>query len=126
VPLLWADLLRFFPFALALLWPAVREVPPELREAARVDGAGPLAEFWLVVRPLTAAAFWRTVLAVGVLSLGELSAGKLVSTPGMPSFAETIFTKMHYGVTNDLAASCLLLLVFVTAGAALLSAPRRA
>jgi iron(III) transport system permease protein len=124
-PLLWANLLRFFPFALAMLWPAVREVPPELREAARVDGAGPAAELWLVIRPLTAPAFWRTVLAVGVLSLGELSAGKLVSTPGMPSFAETIFTGMHYGITNDLAASCLLLLAFVTAGAAVLSASLR-
>jgi iron(III) transport system permease protein len=124
-PLLWTDLLRFFPFALAMLWPAVQQVPRELREAARVDGAGPTAEFWLVVRPLTASAFRRTVLAVGVLSLGELSAGKLVSTPGMPSFAETIFTKMHYGITNDLAASCLLLLAFVTAGAALLGASLR-
>jgi iron(III) transport system permease protein len=121
-PHLWIDLLRFFPFALALLWPAVRQLPPELREGARVECAGPGRELWHVVRPLTVSAFWRTVLAVGVLSLGELSAGKLVSTPGMQSFAETIFTKMHYGVTNDLAASCLLLLALVTTGAILLSA----
>ena len=55
---------------------------------------------------------------MAVLSLGEFSAGKLVSTPGMPSFAEAVFTQMHYGVTNDLAAMCLLLLGAVGLGAA--------
>ena len=57
-------------------------------------------------------------VAVAVLSLGEVSAGKLVSTPGMPSFAETVWVQMHYGVTNNLAASCLLLLATVGAGGA--------
>jgi ABC-type Fe3+ transport system permease subunit len=58
----------------------------------------------------------RASLAVSVLSLGELSAGKLVSTPGWPSYAEMLFTQMHYGVTNDLAARCLLLLLAVGIG----------
>ena len=58
----------------------------------------------------------RAALAVAVLSLGELSAGKLVATPGMPSYATDIFTQMHYGVTNELAARCVLLLILVAAG----------
>ena len=55
VPALWAYLLRFFPCAVVVLWPVVRLLPRELREAARVDGAGPLQELWHVVVPLTAA-----------------------------------------------------------------------
>src|SRR5262249_6768174 len=51
VPLVWADVVRFFPCALALLWPVVRRIPPELSDAARVDGAGALAEFRHVVWP---------------------------------------------------------------------------
>src|SRR5947207_2719587 len=44
LPVFWADVLRFFPFAAVLLWPAVRLVPVELTDAARVDGAPPLDE----------------------------------------------------------------------------------
>ncbi len=121
LPVLWAYLIRFFPCAVALLWPVVRLLPRELRDAARADGAGPGQELRHVVWPLTAGACLRAGLAVGVLSLGELSAGKLVETPGSQTFAHEVFTQMHYGVTNDLAALCLVLLAAVTAGAALVA-----
>ncbi len=112
-PLIWADLIRFFPYAVALLWPVMRLVPRDLRESARVEGAGPGTELFRVVWPLTSGAVLRAALAVAVLALGELSAGKVVSTPGLPSFAETVFAQMHFGVTNALAARCLLLLLAV-------------
>ena len=73
--------------------------------------------------PMYSGACLRAAVAVAVLSLGEVSAGKLVSTPGMPSFAETVWVQMHYGVTNNLAASCLLLLAVVATGGALTAAP---
>jgi ABC-type Fe3+ transport system permease subunit len=117
LPLVWVNLVRFLPFACALVWPFVRLLPGELVEAARLDGAGPWHELTAVVAPLTRPAAWRAALAVAILSLGELSAGKLVSTPGAESFAEVVFTQMHYGVTADLAARCLLLLLAVLAGA---------
>ena len=53
------------------------------------------------------------VLAVTALSIGELSASKLVETPGGQTLAHEVFTQMHYGVTNHLAAMCLLLLATV-------------
>jgi ABC-type spermidine/putrescine transport system permease subunit II len=56
-----------------------------------------------------------------VLSLGELSAGKLVDTPGSQTFAQVIFRRMHYGVTNDLAALCLVLLSVVLLGGVLVA-----
>jgi iron(III) transport system permease protein len=121
VPLLWIDLIRFFPFAVAVLWPVVRLLPRELLDAARVDGATPTQELVHVVVPLTASTWLRAALVGAVLSLGELSAGKLVSTPGLPSYAEVVFTQMHYGVTNDLAARCLLLLLAVAAGGLLVA-----
>jgi iron(III) transport system permease protein len=125
VPLLWVDLLRFFPFAVAVLWPVVRLLPPELRDAARVDGARPWQELVYVVLPLTGPACLRAGLVAAVLSLGEISAGKLVSTPMKPSFAEVVFTQMHYGVTNHLAAQCLLLLAAVAVGGGLVLAAGR-
>jgi ABC-type Fe3+ transport system permease subunit len=122
LPALWAQSLRFFPCAVAVLWPVVRLLPPELHEAARVDGASPRQELWYLVLPLTIAVCLRASLAVAILSLGELGAGKLVATPGSQTFAHEVFTQMHYGVTNDLAALCLVLLAVVTLGACLLAA----
>jgi iron(III) transport system permease protein len=116
-PVVWADVVRFFPCAAAILWPALRTLPAELREAARVEGSGPLRELVAVVVPLTLNAFTLAVLAGWVLSLGEVSASKLVATPGGETWAHKVFTQMHYGVTNDLAARCLILLTAVGAGA---------
>jgi ABC-type spermidine/putrescine transport system permease subunit II len=63
------------------------------------------------------------MFAVAVLSLGELGAGKLVETPGSQTFAHEVFTQMHYGVTNDLAALCLVLLTVVIVGGSLFYVP---
>ena len=119
LPVLWIDVIRFFPCAVAVLWPVMRLEPRELREAARVDGAGLVSEWRYVALPLSLPACVRAALAVAVLSLGELSGSKLVSTPGYESYAEKLFTQMHYGVTNDLAARCLVMLGLVTLGGAL-------
>jgi iron(III) transport system permease protein len=128
LPVIWADVIRFFPCAVALLWPAVRLVPDRLTDAARVDGGSPAAELRTAIWPITCGAFGRAAVAVGVLSLGELSASKIVATPGDQSFGATfahvVWTRMHYGVNNQLAALCLLLLVVAIPPTALLPAFR--
>jgi ABC-type spermidine/putrescine transport system permease subunit II len=98
----------------AVLWPVVRLIPGELHEAARVDGARPGQDLRYLVLPLALPAGLVAGLAVTALSLGELSAGKLVETPGSQPFAHEVFSLMHYGVTNDLAAFCLVFLAAVT------------
>jgi iron(III) transport system permease protein len=115
-PVLWVDLIRFFPFALALVWPIIRLIPVELREAVRVDGARPGQELRYLVGPLVQPAAIQAGLVVAVLSLGELSAGKLVETAGAKTFAHEIFEEMHYGVTNNVAALSLVLLALVAIG----------
>lgn len=121
LPVLWAYGLRFLPFAVALLWPVVRLIPLELREAARVDGAGPLQELRYVIWPLTRGAWLRAALVVAVLSLGEVGASKLVATPGSHIFAHEVFTRMHFGVTPDLAALCLVVLLLAALGGMLVA-----
>jgi iron(III) transport system permease protein len=116
LPALWAQFIRLLPFALALLWPVVRMIPAEVREAARVDGARPGQELCRVVLPLTLRSCQWTALAVAILTLGEVSAGKIVATPGSQTFGHEVFSQMHYGVSNDLAAMCLLLTAIVAGG----------
>ncbi|MFL5340125.1 MAG: ABC transporter permease [Gemmataceae bacterium] len=113
LPVIWATAVRFLPCAVAILWPTVRLIPREFFEAARTDGATPAGELWHAVLPLALPAAVQSALAVTALSLGELSAGKLVETPGGQTLAHEIFTQMHYGVANHLAALCLLLLAAV-------------
>jgi ABC-type Fe3+ transport system permease subunit len=117
LPVMWVDFIRFFPFALAMLWPVVRLIPRELRESARLDGARPSQEFRHLILPLVRPTLFLTAFAVMVLSLGELSAGKLAETPGWETLTHVIFERMHYGVGNDLAAICLVLLVVICLGA---------
>jgi len=50
-----------------------------------------------------------------------LSADKPIETAGWPGYAFTVFARMHYGVTADLAARCLWLLLVVTVGTALVA-----
>jgi iron(III) transport system permease protein len=114
LPTLWAHVLRLFPFALALLWPSVRQLPRELREACQVEGGRPWQELFWVVGPAVRGAYWNAAIGVSILALGELSASKLLETPGSITFAHEVFTLMHYGLSNDLAAHCLLLLIGVS------------
>jgi iron(III) transport system permease protein len=109
LPAVWVQAVRFLPCAVALLWPVVRLLPAELRDGARVDAIGPGREYRAVVWPLARRAWLGAALAVAALALGELSASKLVETPGSETFAHVVFDRMHYGVTNDVAALCLVL-----------------
>jgi iron(III) transport system permease protein len=125
LPLFWVHLIRFLPCALALVWPVLRLVPHEWRDLARVDGATPGQELRYLYLPLALPSVGRSALAVAVLALGELSAGKVVSTPQAQGYAELVFAQMHYGITPSLAAQCLLLLGAVLAGGALVAWLRR-
>ena len=110
LPLVWAYLVRFLPFAVAVLWPIIRLVPREPREAARLEGQGPWREFWTITWPLTRRGVLLCGILVSALCLGEVAASTRVETPGWESYAKLLFDRMHYGVTNDVAAMSLLLL----------------
>jgi len=121
VPVLCADLLRYLPCAVAVLWPMVRLLPGELRDSARVDGATPGQELRHVVWPLAARAALWSALVVAALSLGEVGAVRMRVESGPPTFAHLLWEQMHRGVDNVVAALCLLMLAAVVAGAALLA-----
>lgn len=106
-PVAWAALLRLFPVACLVLWPAVRAIPTELLDATRLDGFGPFATWNRVVAPLTTPAFLTAGVAVAALALGEVSAGKLVNPAGHRVFVLWLFDQMHYGSESTVAALAL-------------------
>ncbi len=121
LPVMWATGLRFVACAFALFWPVVRIIPQELRESVRIDSGSPRMELRCVIFPLTANTLARATLIGAALCLGELSASKLVETPAGQTFAHEIFTQMHTGISNHLAAMCLILLAFVALIGALIA-----
>ncbi|MBV9126361.1 MAG: ABC transporter permease subunit [Planctomycetes bacterium] len=126
LPILWVYLLRFLPCAVALLWPVVRLLPREWHETALLEGASPWQDFRRVTLPLLLPVTLRATLAVAILALGEISASKLVETPGSQTFAQEIFDRMHYGVENDLAACCLVLLAAVVVSGSVVASTQKA
>jgi iron(III) transport system permease protein len=125
VPIVWINVVRFLPYACILMWPVARLYPRELRELARLDGFSLWSEFRFAIGPYLFPIALEAGAAVMALSLGELSAGKLVETAGAPTLAHELFNQMHYGVTNDLAAMGLILLAAVIAFALALSVAGR-
>jgi iron(III) transport system permease protein len=110
-----AQLVRVVPIATFVLWPALASVPQSLLDAAASEGAGRFTQLTRVVIPLrwpAIAAAWLVGLAI---SFGELAASILVLPPGPPTLVVRIFSLLHYGVEDRVAAICLVLIASASA-----------
>ncbi|MCA9258053.1 MAG: iron ABC transporter permease [Planctomycetales bacterium] len=98
---------RAVPLATLALWSAVRQMPDELVEATRSDGAGA----WARLRRLGVPMCRPALVAAGVLamasSMGELSATLLTLPPGATPLSVRLFGLLHYGVDDRASAICL-------------------
>lgn len=100
----WAVLVRYWPIALAIVAPVVRSVPRSLVETALLDHG----RIWPAVGwPHCRAAASLAVVSVTALSLGEVSARKLVTPPQSRLYILDLFNQMHYGPEASVAAMAL-------------------
>nr|WP_223241542.1 sugar ABC transporter permease [Streptomyces sp. CBMA123] len=120
------------PFNTAILYGGLRDIPPHLYEAAKLDGAGPLASFrhitWPLLRPVVS-----VVLVLGVVYTVKVLDIILVVTGGGPANAtETIATRSYelsfrqYDFGRGAAMSNLLVLLSLVFALRYLRAGRRA
>jgi iron(III) transport system permease protein len=123
LPAVWAGLVRLFPVAVAVIWPAVRAVPRDLLDAAQIDGLSFVGEWRAVFGPLAGGAVVRAAVAVAALALGEVSASKLVNPPGRSAYVLRLFDQMHYGAESTVAALALVQVAATAAVAVALTAP---
>ena len=112
-----AQSIRTLPYALLILWPALRILPGELLESAVLDGHGPWGQLWHVILPLS-----RRVLAAAwcvafVLGFGELPATNLLQPPGITTITFRIWTLLHTGVESHLAGVALVTLAVLAIAA---------
>ncbi len=115
-----AMVVRSLPPAMLILWHAMRTTPPEMLDAAAVDGAGPLARFWRIALPSRWPAVGLAWLVALAVALGELAASILVVPPGITTLSIRIFGLLHYGVEDRVAGICLAMIALFAAMAALI------
>ncbi|MDT7952653.1 MAG: sugar ABC transporter permease [Acetobacteraceae bacterium] len=79
---------EWLPYALLVLLTAVQSLDGEQKEAARVDGAGPIAQFWYLTLPHLGRAI-GVVIMVETIFLLTVFAEIFVTTNGGPGNAST-------------------------------------
>jgi iron(III) transport system permease protein len=115
VVLVLVDLLRTLPYAMLVLWPALRTFPDDYLEAAALDGLSPAAIVRRIVIPLTrgpALAAWGVAFA---LAMGELPAYSVVELPGTETATKLVWLLLHTGVESRLSGIALILLAVLSA-----------
>lgn len=114
-----AQTLKALPVTVWMSWYALRTIPAQILEAARLDGASSWQSLWCVELPMrwqVAAATW---LAAFTLCIGDLAATSLTAPPGLGTIPGRVFGLMHAGV-DDVAAAICLVVVAVTFAASML------
>ncbi|MDB5351448.1 MAG: ABC-type Fe3+ transport system, permease component [Planctomycetota bacterium] len=104
---------RTLPYALLVLWPAVRAIPREHLDAAMLDGLNAWGRFRKVGLPLTLGAIAAAWGVAFVLAIGELPASYFAANPGREPVAFEVWRLLHNGVESHLASVGLLLLAGV-------------
>ncbi|HEX3644179.1 MAG TPA: iron ABC transporter permease [Vicinamibacterales bacterium] len=102
--LLLAYVTHYLPFGVRAASGALRQLHPELEDAARVSGAGLFKTLWLVVLPLTRptlAAAWTLLF---ILAIQEVSASILLYTSRTTVMSVAVFDLWEAGNVNALAA----------------------
>ena len=115
---------KIFPFYSLVVLTALQTVEAELYEAARIDGAGPIASFWNVTLPGIAPTLSIMTLLVTIFSFRRFAVIYLLTGGGPAGSTETLvirvyqtafrFFELSYGAALGVAG---LLVTFVIAGA---------
>lgn len=111
--------LRYFAPGWAIVRRALRSLDPLLRDALRLEGAGPWAAFRLAIWPQAGIAIGAAWYLVFLLCLWDTETLVLIMPPGGETLALRIFNFLHYGHNDQVNALCFLLLLLALAPLAL-------
>lgn len=67
-----AEIGLLLPFAIFLLYSFMKDLPDDLFDAAALDGAGSIGQFWHVALPLSRSALVTTAIVSGIFAWNEL------------------------------------------------------
>jgi thiamine transport system permease protein len=110
-----AHTLVAMPFVVRSVLPAIRAIPPGLRESARILGASPQRVWWLIDVPLISRGLIVGATFAFTVSMGEFGASLFVYRPDTPTMPIVIYRllgqpgALNYG--QALAMSTILMMV---------------
>jgi iron(III) transport system permease protein len=105
---------RAFPWALGILWFALRTVPEAQLDVAMLDGLGAWARFWRVGLAQHRGALAAAWVVAFTIAIGELPASVLVAPPGVVTLPIQVFNQLHYGAEKEVAGICLAVVLMQT------------
>lgn len=100
---------------------ALRQVHPELEEAARISGARPLRRFVDILLPLISPAWAAGWFTVAIVISGNLAIPVLLSSPDTPTVPLLVFNLYSSGSTGQASALFALVLVMLLGAMAVLA-----
>jgi ABC-type spermidine/putrescine transport system permease subunit I len=118
------DVHRSIPFMVLLLSTALTRIDPEVLEAARVCGAGPLRTVWRVIVPLTLPAAVSAGILVFSLTSASFVVPLLVGGPAGSRFLPVVMYQQFTVAQNWGFGSAIAMILLATATAAVLAAHR--
>ncbi|WP_374226416.1 carbohydrate ABC transporter permease [Bradyrhizobium sp. SRL28] len=124
VSLILVSVWQFFPFVLLAVLARLQSIPTELYDAARVDGAGPVARFVFVTLPQLASVLFITILLRSIWMFTKFDTVWLMTQGGgaeryirtMPVYAY-LRTFNYYEAGMGAAVAIVMFLMLVAAAA---------
>ena len=106
-----------YPFITRSVLPALRALPLEILEVARVSGANEIQVFWFVTLPLLRPALSTGIAFAFASVIGEFSATLVLARPEWATLTTIIYSKLgRPGQLGEASAVAVMLLVLTTAG----------
>lgn len=114
---------KLFPFVVITILARLQSIPPQLYEAARIDGAGALARFWDITLSQIRSVLMFLVLLRGIWDLKEFDLIYLMTGGGPQIGTQTLplmiykeaFGQLHLGRGAAIAVLMLLLMIVMFA-----------
>jgi len=109
-------LLLGLAYATVVIQARLRDLNPELEEAATDLGARPIQVFWLVTLPLIANSLVSAFLLTFTLSLDDVVLSAFLSGPGATTMPLVIFSRARLGMRPDINAAATIIIGVVSVG----------
>ncbi len=103
--------LRWLPLAVLITVPALLRISGDAVDAARVDGCDGACLHRELYWPLSSRFLALAFAAVIILVLGEVTTCVLLQPPGFLPLSVRFFTLVHYGLRNEAAVICWLMVI---------------
>jgi putrescine transport system permease protein len=108
-------------YATIVIQARLRDLNPQLEEAAMDLGARPMQVFWLVTLPMISQALLSAWLLTFTISLDDVVIAAFLSGPGSTTMPLVIFSRARLGLNPSVNAVATIIVVIVAVGVVLAS-----